>query len=154
MQLSVPSPWEFYLPLIHAGIDLGAAELAWRYRSPLRELSYSRLRTIGDVAGWADLCISGDGTVYPSILMLDDKTQSCGSVRSASLSEIWEHAAPLLALRALDIMELHAPCASCHLAEICGGGSRSRGLACHGHIWAGDDACPIVAQARAVEAVN
>ncbi|PDM38794.1 MULTISPECIES: radical SAM protein [unclassified Geobacillus] len=90
MQISVPSPWEFYLPLIEGEIDLVAAEMAWNYRSPLREKVYSRMRSIGDVAGVAELSISSNGKVYPSILLTGERQMECGDLRKMSLKDIWE----------------------------------------------------------------
>ncbi|WP_192909804.1 SPASM domain-containing protein [Gandjariella thermophila] len=154
MQLSVPSAWEFYLPLIEAGIDLTVAEAAWRYRSPLREAGYSRLRSLGDVAGVTELCVSGDGTVYPSVLMVGDERMHCGSLREQSLSEIWHEASPLVRIRGLSVDDLDGGCSSCAMNSLCGGGSRSRALAEHGSIDAADSSCPLVstgvAEARAV----
>lgn len=154
MQLSVPSAWEFYLPLIHGGIGILEAERAWRYRSTLREPRYARARQVGDVAGAAELCVDGDGKVYPSILMVGAKSVVVGSVRIASMAEIWEHSELLSRLRSLRIEEISGSCGQCALSSLCGGGSRSRALADHGN-WDGADlACPIVARAGTLETVN
>jgi radical SAM protein with 4Fe4S-binding SPASM domain len=143
MQLSVPSAWEFYLPLIEGNIDLAEAETAWSYRGPLREEQYRRNRSLGDVAGVAELCISGDGLVYPSVLMAGDERVQCGSVRDQTVDEIWNTAGNLIGLRSLEIRDL-ANCASCDMAALCGGGSRSRALADHGNIAADDTSCPLI----------
>src|SRR5262249_3910084 len=141
MQLSVPSVWEFYLPLIEAGIDLTAAEQAWSYRSPLREPAYARARALGDVAGVAELCIAGDGSVYPSVLMVGEARVRCGPLRESPLADIWAHAGELLAL---DLDDLAGACRSCDLRSLCGGGSRSRALADHGRLDAADSHCPLI----------
>jgi len=144
MQLSVPSPWEFYLPLVEAGIDLETAEEAWKYRSPLREASYARVREIGDVAGWAELCIAGDGSIYPSILMVGDPRQVSGNLRNAQVADIWERSDRLLELRTLSLSQVSGGCGTCRLHGLCGGGSRSRALADSGSVLDADNACPLV----------
>ncbi|WP_328431811.1 radical SAM/SPASM domain-containing protein [Streptomyces sp. NBC_00453] len=147
MQLSLPSAWEFYLPLIEGGFDLAEAERAWNNRSPLREPAYGRSRSIGDVAGVHELCVSGDGSVYPSILMVGEKDMLCGSLRHQSLEQLRQSAAPLRRLRELRLAEVGGGCSSCDLAGLCGGGSRSRALAEHGSVTASDDACPLTTPA-------
>lgn len=146
MQLSLPSPWEFYLPLIEGGFDLAAAEAAWHNRSPLREASYARERSLGDVAGVTELCVSGDGSVYPSVLMVGEPDMWCGSVREHRIAEIWRQAEPLRRLRGLRLHDISARCASCDLAGVCGGGSRSRAFAEHRALDAPDSACPLLAR--------
>ncbi|MGW3120123.1 radical SAM/SPASM domain-containing protein [Streptomyces sp. NPDC001107] len=144
MQLSLPSAWEFYLPLIHSDIDVTAAEAAWRNRSPLREPRYARDRSIGDVAGANELCIDGTGSVYPSILMVGDDSVYCGSLREKSLAEIWRDSAPLSVLRGLSLESIDGGCSSCGLAGLCGGGSRSRALVEKGSLTAPDVFCPLI----------
>jgi radical SAM protein with 4Fe4S-binding SPASM domain len=144
MQLSVPSAWEFYLPLVEARIDVVEAERAWRYRSPLRETSYARDRDIGDVAGFSELCIGGDGQVYPSVLMVGDDRMACGSIRELPLPELWRRSATLHRLRSLQVRDIEGACRGCDLASICGGGSRSRSIADFGRIHAPDGHCPLV----------
>lgn len=142
MQLSVPTAWEFYLPLIEGGIDLATAETAWRYRSPLRERTYAAARAIGDVAGFAELCVSGDGSVYPSVLMVDAPGAHCGSVRERSLADIWTSSPVLTRLRGLSPGQLEGTCSTCDLLSLCGGGSRSRAFADHGRLDGADSHCP------------
>jgi radical SAM protein with 4Fe4S-binding SPASM domain len=144
MQLSVPSPWEFYLPLIDASIDLPAAEEAWHYRSALREPRYRRMRSVGDVAGTAELCLDGDGTVYPSILMVGDRRVSCGNVRSQPVAELWTESPVLQQIRGLELADLHGGCRDCPMAALCGGGSRARALVDSGAVDGADAWCPIV----------
>ncbi|MDQ0906579.1 radical SAM/SPASM domain-containing protein [Streptomyces canus] len=151
MQLSVPSPWEFYLPLIDAEIDIKEAESAWDYRSPLREASYARSRDIGDVAGWAELCIAGDGTVYPSVLMVGESRELCGSLREQSLQEIWARSERLSDMRSLRVADIGGGCRTCSLRSICGGGSRSRALADFGDVSATDAACPLTTPVASLE---
>lgn len=144
MQLSLPSAWEFYLPLIEGGFDIAASEAAWNNRSPLREVGYARQRSIGDVAGVTELCISGDGSVYPSVLMMGEDKMLCGSLRDQSLVELWQKAEPLTRLRRLSLHDISDHCVSCDLAAVCGAGSRSRALAEYGSIEAPDSACPLL----------
>jgi radical SAM protein with 4Fe4S-binding SPASM domain len=147
MQLSLPSAWEFYLPLIEGGIDIAAAEAAWNNRSPLREPGYARRRSLGDVAGVTELCISGDGSVYPSVLMVGEREMLCGSVREQPVAEMWERAEPLRRLRRMSLHDISDHCASCDLASVCGGGSRSRAFAEYGSLDAPDSACPLLSRA-------
>jgi radical SAM protein with 4Fe4S-binding SPASM domain len=152
LQLSLPSAWEFYLPLIEGGIDIVAAENAWHNSSPLREPAYARLRSLGDVAGVTELCISGDGSLYPSVLMVGEPTMYCGSLRDGPLAETWRTAGPLLQLRGLTVSDLPGACRSCAVRSLCGGGSRSRALADHGRVDAPDVRCPIIGIPSAVMA--
>jgi radical SAM protein with 4Fe4S-binding SPASM domain len=149
MQLSLPSAWEFYLPLIEGGFDIATAEAAWHNRSPLREPGYARERSIGDVGGVTELCVSGDGSVYPSVLMVGEPDMWCGSAREHRIAEIWQQAEPLRRLRGLRLREISARCTSCDLASVCGGGSRSRAFAEHGALDAPDSACPLLSRSPA-----
>lgn len=153
VQLSVPSPWEFYLPLIQSGIDSVSAEKAWNYRSPLREGPYARARELGDVAGWAELCIAGDGNLYPSVLMVGDVRESSGNLRDAPISDLWSRSESLLRLRGLNLTQLAGGCSGCNLRSLCGGGSRSRALATFGDVQGADSACPLIVSAPRLQLV-
>jgi radical SAM protein with 4Fe4S-binding SPASM domain len=149
MELSLPSAWEFYLPVIAADIDIAAAEAAWRNRSPLREPRFARSRSIGDVAGVNELCISSDGSVYPSVLMVGNPAMLCGSVRQDTVASIWLTSPRLASLRDLSVSTLDANCSGCGLVSLCGGGSRSRAVSAADEIAAADAACPLVKPAAA-----
>ncbi|MGI8679976.1 MAG: radical SAM/SPASM domain-containing protein [Jatrophihabitans sp.] len=144
MQISVPGAWEFYLPLIEAGIDVSAAERSWGYRAPLREPLYRSTREIGDVAGFADLAIGGDGTVYPSVLYVGAEGAECGNIRQTSLEQIWRDSALLQRMRHLTLADIESNCGKCALADVCGGGSRPRAFAKGNSIDAPDTTCPII----------
>jgi radical SAM protein with 4Fe4S-binding SPASM domain len=144
LQISVPAAWEFYLPLVQAGIDVAKAEAAWGYRAPLREHGYRMVHSIGDTAGIAELAIAGDGTVYPSVLSVGVDGMVAGNVRTRSLAEIWASSPIFTRIRAQGIGDLAADCGDCALATVCGGGSRTRAYAEAGNISAADYACPIV----------
>jgi radical SAM protein with 4Fe4S-binding SPASM domain len=144
MQISVPAAWEFYLPLIDANIDLEKAENAWGYRSPLRERGYRHKRTIGEVAGVAELAIAGNGLVYPSVLFVGAPGMACGDLRLLGLKEIWESSATLRRLRSLDIKDIGGGCDRCKLKDLCGGGSRSRAYTVFNSITGKDYLCPIL----------
>jgi radical SAM protein with 4Fe4S-binding SPASM domain len=148
MQISVPAPWEFYLPLAEAHIDIDAAEAAWNYRAPLREHGYRRMHSIGDSAGIAELSIGGDGNVYPSILTVGCDELICGNVREQSLTSLWRTSPALTAIRRSQVEDLSADCLNCPLVGVCGGGSRSRGFANSGSFYAADYQCPIVKPTR------
>lgn len=145
LQISVPAAWEFYLPLIQAGIDVHAAEQVWRYRAALREPGYAGRYAIGDTAGIAELAIAGDGSVYPSVLFVGAPGAVAGNVRTESLRAIWESAPLFAALRGLPVEHLSANCGACSFAPVCGGGSRARAYADAGVITAVDYGCPLAA---------
>jgi radical SAM protein with 4Fe4S-binding SPASM domain len=143
LQLSVPAPWEFYLPLIMADIDLRRAEEAWGYRSALREQAYFKARNLSDVAGVAEACVAADGNVYPSVLFTNDARLSCGNLRSARFSDLWYRSDVLRLLRSLSVEQLRGACSSCRLHSLCGGGSRSRAYALTGSLVSSDPTCPL-----------
>ena len=146
LQLSLPSAWEFYLPLVQGGFDVAGAERAWRNSSPLRQPGYAAHRSLGDVAGVTELCVAGDGSLYPSVLMVGDRRMLAGSLRDRPVRDTWRDSAVLARLRGLTLADIDGGCASCPAAALCGGGSRSRALAEHGRIDAADSACPLIVE--------
>lgn len=147
-QISVPSAWEFYLPLLAAGIDIEAAETAWGYRSPLRQPAYRRRATAADPAGIAELCMSSDGVVYPSVLMAGAPELACGSLREQDGAALWT-GAPLLHRLRSRVPCATAPCRQCPIGDVCAGGSRARAYLDTGDLEGPDPACPLVAAAYA-----
>lgn len=146
MQISIPAPWEFYLPLIEAKIDLKQSEQVWGYRSPLRESEYNIIRNIGDVAGVAELSIAANGIVYPSVLFTGLAKMECGDLREQSLQYIWKNSPVLTELRSINIQNIAGSCVDCGIKGLCGGGSRSRAYSGLKSITASDYACPIVSR--------
>ena len=144
MQVSVPAPWEFYLPLLEAGIDVHDAERAWGYRAPLRQDAYSSVYSMGDTAGTAELSIAGDGTVYPSVLFSGMTGVACGNVRVQSLAQIWASSPIFASMRTLELADLAADCHACAFSSVCGGGSRARAFADTGQLNGIDGSCPLV----------
>lgn len=144
MQVSVPAPWEFYLPLLEAGIDVHDAERAWGYRAPLREDAYSSVFSMGDTAGTAELSIAGDGTVYPSVLFSGMTGVACGNIRDQSLAQIWAASPVFASMRTLELTDLAADCHACAFSTVCGGGSRARAFADTGQLNGIDGSCPLV----------
>ncbi|MFI7320213.1 radical SAM/SPASM domain-containing protein [Streptomyces venezuelae] len=142
LSLSLPSAWEFYLPLHEAGMDLRQAERLWRYRAPLRGSYYARFRTVGDPSGVADLNVVANGDVYPVTLMSGNRAALCGNVRTTPLGDIWEHSPTLAALRGLDLRDLPPTCGTCPVSTLCGGGSRARALIRSGSLAGPDASCP------------
>lgn len=149
MQISVPAPWEFYLPLAEAGLDLRLAEEAWGYRSPLRERAYGKSRTCGDAGGVAELAVDATGKVYPSVLYAGVSEMAAGDVRRTPLEDIWREASMLVRLRALGVKHLAGGCAGCPAVELCGGGSRARAYALSGSVTGADELCPLVDRSEA-----
>lgn len=143
LQISVPAAWEFYLPLIQAGIDVHAAERSWRYRAPLRESAYGRQYSIGDTSGIAEMSIAADGSVYPSVLFVGMADAVAGTTRTQSLAEIWSSSPLFSTIRAQRTEFLSANCGMCSLATVCGGGSRARAFGSVGTLNAVDQACPL-----------
>lgn len=145
LQLSLPSAWEFYLPLIMAGMDIQDAEKVWNNQSPLRDWAYSRDRTLGDPLGVTNVAICGDGSVYPSVLLVGEDALNCGNVTDRSLRNVWDDSSVLESVRHLTLPDLDAPCAMCPISHVCGGGSRARAYFETGSISGPDVACPILA---------
>ncbi|MCY9787139.1 radical SAM protein [Nocardiopsis sp. EMB25] len=143
MQVSVPSAWEFYLPLIEAGIDIHVAERAWGYSSPLREARYRNLYSVGDTCGNAELALAGDGTVYPSVLFVGAEGSECGNIRLQSMRDIWLNSPTLIRIRSIGLHDLNAHCGDCSFSSVCGGGSRARAFAETGSLIGIDAACPL-----------
>lgn len=145
--VSVPAPWEFYLPFLDAASDLAAAEKVWGYRSPLREPWYARTGSIGDPSGIVDLNIVGNGDVFPITLMSGSPAARCGNITRQPLHEIWNTAPVLARLRGMRTADLPGPCRACDLLAQCGGGSRARALISSGSLTGPDLACPRLAAA-------
>lgn len=144
LQISLPSAWEFYLPLIESGIDCGLAEDAWNNRAPLRDQEYAKHRDIGDPIGVANLAICGDGSVYPSVLLVGETPVACGSVAQNILDDVWQNSSVLEDLRRMTVSDLTGNCCDCPIVDFCGGGSRSRAYLESGRLEAADIECPII----------
>jgi radical SAM protein with 4Fe4S-binding SPASM domain len=154
LQVSVPAAWEFYLPLIEAGVDIYEAEAAWGYAAPLREPTYRRRREIGDASGARELAVAPNGDVYPTVLTMGSPLAVCGNLRREPLTEILARSATLRRLRLLDRESLAEDCRRCALVSICGGGSRARAWDAT-QSWAGADAsCPLVGDVVAAQEVD
>lgn len=149
LQISVPAAWEFYLPLMHAGLDVNAAERAWGYRAPLREAAFAASTSIGDPAGIAELCVDADGAVYPSVLLGGIAEAACGNIREEDLARIWRNSPALARMRHLDVTGLAASCGTCPARTVCGGGSRARALSLTGALNGADRNCPLITDRRA-----
>jgi radical SAM protein with 4Fe4S-binding SPASM domain len=125
LALSVPAPWDFYLPLVEAGQDVEQAERVWRYRAPLRESTYRASGAVGDPSGIADLNVVANGDVFPITLMSGSRGSRCGNVRTDRLSVIWRESAVLWRLRDMRRTDLPAICRACDIVDLCGGGNPS-----------------------------
>jgi len=147
LQVSVPAPWEFYLPLIQADIDVAAAEASWGYRAPLREPLYAASASIGDVTGRREIALAPNGDVYPSVLTMGAPGAACGNLRRDPLERILSAGDPLAQLRALELEALAGGCSDCGLAQVCGGGSRVRAWDRVGSWSAADGSCPLTSAA-------
>lgn len=142
LALSVPAAWEFYLPLLDAGIEVPDAEEVWGYQAPLRQAPYGSSGHIGDPSGIADLNIVGNGDVYPITLMSGTPSARCGTIIEQPLGEIWRSSATLWRLRDLRVGDLPVGCQTCEIGQVCGGGSRARALIHTGDFAGPDIACP------------
>ncbi|WP_239377735.1 MULTISPECIES: SPASM domain-containing protein [unclassified Frankia] len=148
LALSVPAPWEFYLPLIDAGVDIAEAEAAWGYQAPLREPVYLATGSLGDPSGIIDLNVVANGDVFPVTLMSRDRSALCGNIMDRPLADIWRYSEPLGRLRELTLKDLCEDCRACGIVTICGGGSRARALTRTGRIDGPDTACPRIGRAE------
>jgi radical SAM protein with 4Fe4S-binding SPASM domain len=154
MQVSVPAAWEFYLPLIEAGVDIYEAESAWGYAAPLREPSYRRRSEIGDASGVREIAVAPNGDVYPTVLVMGSPLAVCGNLRRERLAEILVRSETLRRLRRLTRRSLVADCRSCALVSLCGGGSRARAWDAT-QLWAGADvSCPMVHGANVAQEIS
>ncbi len=86
--------------------------------------------------------VSHVGEVYPSGFL----PISAGSVRTQSLTEIYQKSELLVSLR--NTANLHGKCHECEFKEICGG-SRARAYAVTGDLFAEDPCCSYIPQAVA-----
>ncbi|WP_157966664.1 SPASM domain-containing protein [Fastidiosibacter lacustris] len=107
---------------------------------------YSSAYQIGDSGGIGDLNISGNGNVYPSVLMSGSHDVLCGNIRNQSLKWIWNNANPLKELRNIQLSKIGGPCVDCHIRDLCGAGSRARALSLTGSIYGLDYWCPVIAK--------
>ncbi|SFU55310.1 radical SAM additional 4Fe4S-binding SPASM domain-containing protein [Xenorhabdus koppenhoeferi] len=146
LTISVSAPWEIYLPLIRNGYSPQQIWDIWGYRSTLTDPMYSSVYQTADPSGVGDLNISGNGMVYPSVLMSRNDTVLCGNLREHSLTDIWYNAAALKKLRNIKISDIGSPCTTCEIGELCGAGSRSRALSITGNLKGLDLWCPIIAE--------
>ncbi|WP_331725114.1 radical SAM protein (plasmid) [Streptomyces jietaisiensis] len=144
LALAVVAAWEFYLPLVDAGMDIEAAEKLWSYRAPLRESFYRQNRTVGDPSGIADLNVVANGEVYPITLMSGNPAALCGNFRGSSLATVWEKSRLLQDLRGLELEDLPKECSDCRISQLCGGGSRARALVHTDSLQGADLTCPIL----------
>ena len=71
IKISVPCPWELYLPFYENQENLHEIETYFSYNSPLESQAYSKMRNIGCHAGITSCAMSANGDVYP-----------CGTVSS------------------------------------------------------------------------
>ncbi|WP_319939623.1 radical SAM/SPASM domain-containing protein [Xenorhabdus littoralis] len=146
LTISVSAPWEIYLPLLNNGYTPQQVWEIWQYRSTLTDPVYSSEYQVGDASGIGDLNISGNGKVYPSVLMSGNHDVLCGNIREQSLKEIWYNSYTLKKLRNIRLSEIGGPCLDCHIRDLCGAGSRSRALSITGSIYGLDHWCPVIAE--------
>lgn len=144
LQISLPSAWEFYLPLIQAGVDIDAAEEVWNNRSPLRHREFASRRDLGDPLGDSQLAVGEDVILYPSVLLVGERSFACGDLKTGSLRDFWLQDDLLRRIRAIKVRDLDAKCAGCPIVAICGGGSRVRAYYQCGSLTGEDSACPIM----------
>ncbi|PHM45231.1 radical SAM/SPASM domain-containing protein [Xenorhabdus miraniensis] len=146
LSISVSAPWEFYLPLLRNGYSPQQVWDIWRYRSTLTDPVYSSVYQTGDASGIGDLNISGNGMVYPSVLMSGNHDVLCGNVRENSLKEIWYQSPVLKKIRDIRLSEIGGPCLNCDIRELCGAGSRARALSVTGNVAGLDYWCPVISE--------
>ncbi|MDE1482045.1 radical SAM protein [Xenorhabdus bovienii] len=146
LTISVSAPWEIYLPLISNGYSPEEISDIWGYRSTLMDSMYSSNYQTADASGIGDLNISGNGLVYPSVLMSRNNRVLCGDLRKNTINEIWYNSSTLKKIRKIQISDIGYPCNTCEISKLCGGGSRSRALAITNDLKGLDFWCPIVSE--------
>ncbi|UTC91060.1 radical SAM protein [Treponema denticola] len=144
IRISVPCPWEIYLPLLNAGYTEEDIEFVWGSQTPLKSSNYKKMRDIGCHAGVTNCAISPNGDVYPcGTISTNGKYLVCGNLHEDSLENIWLHSKKLQELRTIELKDLGSACNKCDIKHICGGGCRSRAFSRYGYLKAPDYLCPI-----------
>jgi radical SAM protein with 4Fe4S-binding SPASM domain len=141
IQLSVSSPWQFYLPAIYLGFQPTEAERLMNFRCSTNA-KWNSERGLGDSSGTASLAIDADGRVFPSILLVDNDASAVGSIRSEALREIW-HGPGFAPFRSLSLSQIDGYCSQCPINKNCGAGSRVFALTGGMSIASGDPTCPL-----------
>lgn len=141
--ISVPCPWEVYLPLMKRGYSVDDVERIWKYASPLMNEHYREMRDLGCNAGITTCAISPDGSVYPcGTVSAKIPEVYCGNVREGGLLKVWETSPFLAKIRSLKLSQIGGHCQVCELSPVCGGGCRARAIVHGGHLTSCDPLCP------------
>lgn len=146
LTIAVSAPWEIYLPLLNHNYTPQQVWDIWHYRSTLTDPVFASEYQMADASGVGDLNISGNGNVYPSVLMSGNHDVLCGNIREQSLKEIWYNASALKKLRQIRLSDIGGPCLTCHIRDLCGAGSRSRALSLTGSLYGPDAWCPVISE--------
>lgn len=143
--VSVPCPWEMYLPLLDDNRSIEDVHTIFDFYSPLEVDLYKKDRNIGCHAGITSCAISPNGDLYPcGTISAKFPALVCGNLKEDTLQNIWLNSPLLLQLRKLDISEIEGDCISCKISTLCGGGCRCRAFSEFNSLKAKDYLCPLV----------
>ena len=143
IKISVPCPWELYLPFYENQENLHEIETYFSYNSPLESQAYSKMRNIGCHAGITSCAVSANGDVYPCGTVSSKFPPCvCGNIRDKSFAEIWKGNNVFDIFREVEMKDIGGKCNECDLVKLCGGGCRSRAYFKYKDIKAPDYLCP------------
>lgn len=143
IKISVPCPWELYLPFYENQENLHEIETYFSYNSPLESQAYSKMRNIGCHAGITSCAMSANGDVYPcGTVSSKFPPFVCGNIRDKSFAEIWKGNNVFDIFREVEMKDIGGKCNECDLVKLCGGGCRSRAYFKYKDIKAPDYLCP------------
>ncbi|SUY45039.1 radical SAM domain-containing protein [Clostridium putrefaciens] len=144
VQISVPCPWEMYIPLLENGYSIDDVHKIWDYNSPLESEFYKKHRDIGCHAGITSCAISPNGDLYPcGTISSKFPPFVCGNLKRQSFEDIWYNSVVLNNLRSLRAKNLKGECTTCDYLELCGGGCRARAYTKTGDLYEKDYLCPL-----------
>lgn len=144
VQISVPCPWEMYIPLLKNGYSIDDVHKIWDYNSPLESEFYKKHRDIGCHAGITSCAISPNGDLYPcGTISSKFPPFVCGNLKRQSFEDIWYNSVVLNNLRSLRAKNLKGECTTCDYLELCGGGCRARAYTKTGDLYEKDYLCPL-----------
>ncbi len=129
------SSMRFYLPDLYGSYLAARAILGRRVE-----------RYITCPAGRTRMVIDANGDVYGCELFIPFHASE-GNVRRRDITSIWREGFGWIRRRT---SEAPAPCRSCPMVGLCGGGCPARAMAAHGTAWAPDPWCPILPGANAL----
>lgn len=143
IKISVPSPWELYLPLLEYGYSKEVISKIFQYNSPLETKVYRRNRDIGCHAGVTSCAISPNGDVYPCGTVSSNYPDFiAGNLRKTTMADIWKNSTKLKDFRSIELSLIEGNCGECKISYLCGGGCRARAYFKTKSLLSADYLCP------------